>query len=92
MELLTHTPAVTVEGIPYDQQVLISVAAVNCYSDSERVYINTTISESIIIILLLVSYNTLLLYEQAGVTKLLLKTDYLSTIPWQQSAVFPERK
>ena len=47
MQMVTLTPAVTVEGIPYDQQVVVSVVAVNCYSDSERAYINSTISESI---------------------------------------------
>ena len=46
MNYSTNTPAVTVEDIAYDQQVLISIVAVNCYSESERAYFNITISET----------------------------------------------
>ena len=45
-QLFTNTPIGVVEGIPYDEQVLISVASVNCYSESERVYFYLTISEN----------------------------------------------
>lgn len=46
MNYSTNTPAVTVEGIPYDQQVIVSITSVNCYSDSERAYFNINISET----------------------------------------------
>ena len=46
MNYSTNTPAVIVEGIPYDQQVIVSIASVNCYAESERVYVNITISKT----------------------------------------------
>ena len=46
MNYSINTPAITLEGIPYDQQVIVSIASVNCYSDSERAYFNITISET----------------------------------------------
>ena len=48
MNYSTNTPAITVEGIPYNQQVIVSITSVNCYSDSERAYFNITISETTI--------------------------------------------
>lgn len=46
MNYSTNTPPAIVEGIPYDQQVLVSITSVNCYSESERAYFNVTISET----------------------------------------------
>ena len=49
----TNTPVVRVEGIPYNQQVTISIAAVNCHSESEITYFNVTISESQLVLRLI---------------------------------------
>ena len=42
----TNTPAVRVEGIPYDLQVAINITADNCHSESEAAYFKITISET----------------------------------------------
>ena len=48
METSTNTTAIEVSDIPYNQQITVSIASVNCYSESDKAKFNFTISEILI--------------------------------------------
>lgn len=58
---LTTALSIEVQGIPYDEVVIISIASVNCHSESEKAYFNFTISE-MVKLLCYVRYSLVLIF------------------------------
>ena len=68
MEASTNTTSIEVSNIPYNQQITVSIASVNCYSESAKATFNITISEIKyflgFIVVIIFSYHEFSLYRQ----------------------------